>query len=650
MKKRELLFLAVILVILINFVIILKSSSLDFPTGHVSAGGIISIIIQANPFTIYLHSPKNQTYSFSIGDNYTLDLNVSSDYEYDSWYYKLEDLKHDLLIKDYTLFTPNTSFEAGRWSNRLSILASSPLINSTSSIIFYVFVPNSAPVIHNLDSEILACEGSILSHLFNLSDIDEDNLSLTIDPLSIFYVESQRINFTSYSGEVFSILLNKSHIGNHERIIYLDDEQYVDSENIVIDVIEINNYPNIFYPGVKTIWTRGENSTLNMQVLSEDLESGDQDLGNLKFNISFSGEHLFNISSNGSLYYNSSLNYLGVHNITVCVEDTGLSSIHENISYCGQDGGNLSSCTNFSLTITNENRAPEFLVSYPSTSFGSSLVLINSTSSYLFNVSVKDADGTIPDVYWYLDEELVNLESNLLSYYSYASVCGIAAIKTLEVIVSDGLINQSINWTLLISTPACSVPSTGGGSSGGGSSGSSGRYINCTSKFVCEDWETCRNDFSLLSQNETVKILQQCSIFGLSDYQCGFQRTLCRDVLFCNFNDIINLQACHYTVNPNCYDGIKNCHDGKCELLVDCGGACVSCSTCSDEIQNGDEEGIDCGGPCPLRCLEMPGGDRDSILDSLLIRLLLGLSFILVLGIIYKMFILSKIIKKKVNN
>ncbi len=48
---------------------------------------------------------------------------------------------------------------------------------------------------------------------------------------------------------------------------------------------------------------------------------------------------------------------------------------------------------------------------------------------------------------------------------------------------------------------------------------------------------------------------------------------------------------------PTCTDGIQN---GD-ETGVDCGGTlCPSCPSCTDGIQNGDETGVDCGGPdCP---------------------------------------------------
>ncbi len=50
---------------------------------------------------------------------------------------------------------------------------------------------------------------------------------------------------------------------------------------------------------------------------------------------------------------------------------------------------------------------------------------------------------------------------------------------------------------------------------------------------------------------------------------------------------------------PTCDDGIQN---GD-EEGIDCGGTfCAACPTCDDGVQNGDEEGVDCGGSCPDEC------------------------------------------------
>ena len=56
---------------------------------------------------------------------------------------------------------------------------------------------------------------------------------------------------------------------------------------------------------------------------------------------------------------------------------------------------------------------------------------------------------------------------------------------------------------------------------------------------------------------------------------------------------------------PTCTDGVQNGN----ETDVDCGGPdCPACPTCNDGIQNGNETGVDCGGPdCPA----CPGGSNE---------------------------------------
>ena len=57
---------------------------------------------------------------------------------------------------------------------------------------------------------------------------------------------------------------------------------------------------------------------------------------------------------------------------------------------------------------------------------------------------------------------------------------------------------------------------------------------------------------------------------------------------------------------PTCSDGVQNGN----ETGVDCGGPdCGVCPTCDDGIQNGDEEGVDCGGTnCTIGCDEVCNG------------------------------------------
>ena len=71
---------------------------------------------------------------------------------------------------------------------------------------------------------------------------------------------------------------------------------------------------------------------------------------------------------------------------------------------------------------------------------------------------------------------------------------------------------------------------------------------------------------------------------------------------------------CEPCIFITCDDGIQN---GD-ETGIDCGGSfCVPCFTCFDGIQNGDEEGVDCGGsfcePC-ITCIDgIQNGDEEGI-------------------------------------
>lgn len=61
-----------------------------------------------------------------------------------------------------------------------------------------------------------------------------------------------------------------------------------------------------------------------------------------------------------------------------------------------------------------------------------------------------------------------------------------------------------------------------------------------------------------------------------------------------------------YDAPFRCSNGVQ---DGD-EEDVDCGGSCGSCSSCSNGVQDGDEEGVDCGGGCEP-CSSCANGAQD---------------------------------------
>jgi hypothetical protein len=604
-----------------------------------SRDGSISLTVLPNNFEIFIHSPKNISYNFSKTDfpNFNMDLNVSSTIEAQSWWFNLEELPRvrgsdtSMVTLGGTLsqnfsFMPNTTFIAKRFWNNVTVYANNSVgMNANKNVVFFVHINNTAPSL-NVPSQIYTCEGSSaeqrsLSQTIDATDPDENDLGFQIEPTGTFFVDRLWETIIPYhtfaSGRIGSITLY-NRVGFYQINISVGENDILeqdigpalsDRKTVDITVVEMNSRPRITNPlGTQTkVWGQGDNSSFIYDFDATDDESGDESTGRLSFNISFDGPKLFNITPQGFVNFTANASQIGVYNVTVCVTDQALlpGHVHPLInSTCGQDGSNQSDCNRFQLTITNENRAPIIVTHFPENSN------FSVPGNYLiyFNVTERDPDGTLPDTYWYVDDVLEEYD-NMSSFdeFNYLFGCGVSGLHSVKVVATDGLLNDSFKWNVNVGFVACSVPPAGGGGGGGG--GGSSRPPKCVSNWVCYDWDVCNNiEGGLKSGELTGEIYRtlsgECKTKGYLGEFCGFQNRECFDVLQCN-NSRSSLpltQACYYTVNPNCSDGIKNCHDGSCEFLVDCSGPCAPCPTCSDGIQNQGEFGVDCGGPCPKEC------------------------------------------------
>ena len=508
-------------------------------------------------------------------------------------------------------------------------------------------MPNSAPAVNNLQNQYYACEGTSFTNYFNATDVDEDVLTVGITPNIPFFVDPQRTNggIMNVSILIFSGILNKNHLGNYTETVDISDAQYTDSKQTNISVIEINNAPNVNSIGVQTVWTQGENSTFYKEVVVTDTESGNRTSGNFSFNLSFlTGTAFFNISNLGVMNVSPNSSQIGVYNLSICVTDRALQNIHPNVSLCGQTGSNMTTCVNFSLTATNQNRAPEVLNFYPNSSNFSA----TGTDLLNFNATTKDADGTITDNYWYVDGVFKELDSGtLMPVFDYNFGCGISGVRSVKLEVTDGLLNATQQWNVSVTGIACPSAAAGGGGGGGGVSG----ITSCEPLWGCVDWNICQSintsnavvssgssSVYKLVSNVTDFISKGCFAFGFSEEVCGYQPRTCTDVKNCTVLEInktkpSEVQACYYSPSPNCFDRIRNCHDGKCEILIDCGGPCSSCATCSDKIKNQGEDAVDCGGPCIKRCpfTPIPRTINKKVLQYILIVILLTTIIVLLI-------------------
>ena len=647
--ERELKICGVLLLVLIVLNVSLLFFGTPNSTQRVTGAGItasVSFVIETEAKHINIFSPLNQTYNFDLGEPLVLDLNVSSNFNAVSWWYDLYDLKHGKLVNQSIAFIPNQSIGVVRWGNQLTVYAQGEddeIVNST--VVFSVYVPNSAPIISGIPENIYVCENTQLIHFFNVTDIDEDVLWLTTNPTGPFHASPlyTKKDMVTTVIEFFSGILLKKNVGTYFEIISVTDGEYLDTAETNINILEVNNNPVMRNIGVKTVYTEGSNTTFNYTVNVSDIEDGTSSEGKLNFSLIFwNGTELFGITSFGEINYAPIVSELGVYTIGVCATDLGITNPHVNISLCGQDGGPITTCQNFSLTVTSDNRAPT-IISY-------SPLILSSTrdggSSVKFSVTNYDPDGTVPDTYWYVNNKLVEYDvGNLNQDYTYSVPCGVNGDFNVKVDVTDGMLNDSLTWNFAINPVVCPVSSGGGG--GGGGSGPS-----CTEKWACFGWSICQDsakslEIGLLS-GEDFRIIQgECSRNAWFNKDCGVQTRTCSDINFCNttYNRPDQYSSCQYTINPSCNDGIKNCHNDSCELLVDCGGPCAACPTCSDRIKNQGEENIDCGGPCPIECPAIaPFVERNSFLIVFVVLILI---LIIIAGIkIYRIINYKKREKK----
>ncbi len=616
-------------------------------TGHVvNDSGIVQVFIN-QLLNVNIYSPENITYNFNKGDLYIIPLNVSADFNVepvDGWRYWLYDLTHDIYVEDGTLFTPNSSISAVRWGNLLTVSALSDQgewVNK--SVVFEVNVSNSAPIIENFSDPLFTCEGESLDYKFTVTDIDEDDVVGDISPKNPFYLISQGRIGVNNSFDIVSGVLDKGDVGNYSEVISaIDPWDAIDSKNITIEVIEINNLPIIKDIGAQTVWLSGENSKFYYVVDVTDVEDGNTKDGKLNFSLNWSGnENLFDIGlSDGIMNYTPVVGQEGhVYDLEVCVTDNALRVIHDNISLCApMSGDSHNICDSFTLTVTNDNRAPEILSYSPI----NDTFKVSGDKDVNYSVEVYDADGTIPDIDWYVDDVRIEHNENISKdSFIYKFGCDVSGAHKVEIVTSDGLLNDSHEWFVDVSRVACPIFTHDGGGGAGGDF--------CVENWVCDDWNICQNvkrtfDSGMMSLEDYSVAKDSCSQNKEDDERfCGFQITKCYDLAKCERADPIipkplERQFCYFTENPGCNDGITNCHDGACEVLADCGGPCSPCPTCSDGKQNQGEDGVDCGGPCPFMCEpEVPFAKISNVLIIILIILI-----IIILWILLRLFLFWK--------
>jgi hypothetical protein len=608
-------------------------SMIDSPnyTADVVSEDLVYMRVQTGQFSSSISAPLNTTYVYQYnnsGNHYLIDLDVSVNMLADTIWFSHINHTGGVDIINQTIGSGTTSvsyeFNATRFQNRVIVYANDSSGNVVSSeIYFYIALYGREPEIVNLNDTYYVCEDTSLNEYFQVENYNGNTLEFTDEiPNAWLSPESstnERPNINLYSGTFLEIHLAgdrgfKTFNGNISvaENDSLGGSNQTTSQSVNITLIEINDAPvldNI--PSPITLILQGDYTyDYTLSVNDEETGSG----SNLNYTIGFTnGENLFTINSTGSMYYVADSDDLAsgnpkTYNATICVQDDAIPTCSQNISLCSGICSYETSCDTLNITVTNSNDPPT-IDSFSPSDTNPTLTGISSLS---FTVTATDPQGTSPTVYWYFNNiyqtnEVVDGNDN--STFNSAVSCGTSGSDVnIAAIASDGDLNSSfVNWTVDYTALACPPENNPGSSSGGGGGGGGAPPIigNCTELWGSETWTECFNTKSAYDEGlidiETKLILdEKCFTLSWDEEYCGYQTRNVIDFNVCGTEDNkpAELRECHYSLNPNCKDKVKNCHDGYCEVGIDCGGPCDNCATCNDGIQNQDEEGIDCGGPC----------------------------------------------------
>ena len=454
---------------------------------------------------------------------------------------------------------------------------------------------NMAPLIQDLDKEILVCEASQFSLKFNVVEPDGDSLTIGTSPSGPFFIRQISSDSHLTEIELFSDNLTKQLADKtYEQTIFVSDGKNIDSKNILITVLETNNPPEIGHLSVETL-DLSSHDKLRKQVPVIDQESGTPLQGDLSFEVSDPVNLLgLTVSEFGEIIYTAAEPHIGVHDITICVTDSGVKNIESKLGFCTGNSPLSTSCKKFQLAIAEENSPPSILA-FNSSDLSNKII---GAQEVAFQIYKHEPEGIYPDTYWYVDNNLKEIDSGKSSdTFTYSFGCGSAGRHKIKSIISDGMFNDSAEWALEVVNVDC--PS-------GVIPKESIIGAVCEEKWGCLDWGLCQNAVQSNVTNSITdlarqSITQECNANGWDESACGYQVRTCTDLNDCNSitKKPIEIMSCQFSLEPRCSDEIQNCHDGACEFLTDCGGPCPACPTCSDGIKNQGEEGIDRAGPCP---------------------------------------------------
>ena len=274
----------------------------------------------------------------------------------------------------------------------------------------------------------------------------------------------------------------------------------------------------------------------------------------------------------------------GIINWTPLQENIGNYSVKITCS-----NGEFNVSANFSITVLDMNHTPIL------SSIGPQIAIHG--EPFTLYLSASDAD--YDNLTFFSSSSLFGIStinnsgSGAIGFINFTPLLSHAGNHTINISVTDGYLSDSEIILLTIVRGAyCGDLSCGNGESCSDCQEDCGScpsppaaqvqereaarypqvqaYLSCQEKWECSSWSVC-----LL---------------------VGTQNRKCADVNKCGTTEEkpSEMQECRYIAT--CFDEIQNGY----EEGIDCGGPCEPCITpnCFDGIQNQNEAEIDCGGPC----------------------------------------------------
>ncbi|HHI04192.1 MAG TPA: hypothetical protein ENL45_01455, partial [Candidatus Woesearchaeota archaeon] len=323
-------------------------------------------------------------------------------------------------------------------------------------------------------------------------------------------------------------------------------------------------------------YSADENATLRLKTWDQTDEDRMYVNEDVKFFANLTDSVYGAVINGTSVYCNIKFNLTGSYNEPVDMEFNHISLLYEYnrsfsspgtfdyLIFCNDSQykfKTISKIEDFIIT----NRAPVLISIMPNETWNEDTILTGRDLDDYF----MDPDG---ETLTYASTKVPNIDisiDNVTHIITYTPDRDFYGNRTVKFYAYDPLNargESNIIYLFIIDVPE-SIPSGGGGGGGGGAT------VICKELWECTEWGKC--------------------------LPSGIQTRTCTDLAECGtkFKKPFESRECEYV--GTCFDLIKNCHHGLCELGVDCGGPCPACPSCSDGIQNQGEEGVDCGGPCP---------------------------------------------------